>query len=248
MLFFILLIVFVAVLRLPAVKGFLGEAGVRRALKKLPEQDYLVLNDVMLPNQGKTTQVDHIVLSKYGIFVIETKNYKGWIIGKEKDRQWTQVIYKRKERFYNPIHQNYGHIKALETILSGVYEGDFHSIICFSDRATLKNIEVQSSDVKVIYSSQLLKTIFSYQQATNSSFEIQQLAEMIKSAAISNDRKAKKDHVRTIKTKQQEIKAKIQARQCPKCGGQLVKRKGKYGEFLGCSNYPKCRFIEKRAN
>lgn len=56
--------------------------------------------------------IDHVVISKYGVFVIETKNYRGWIIGNEKSEYWTQVIYKRKERLYNPIKQNYGHIKA----------------------------------------------------------------------------------------------------------------------------------------
>lgn len=29
---------------------------------------------------------------------------------------------------------------------------------------------------------------------------------------------------------------------CPKCGGELFKRRGRFGEFYGCSNYPGCRF------
>lgn len=236
------------ILRLPSVKGYFGEAAVRRALKKLPEQDYMVLNDVMLPNQGKTTQIDHVVVSSYGIFVIETKNYTGWIIGKEKDRQWTQVIYKRKERFYNPIHQNYAHIKALETILREDYEGEFYSIICFSNRATLKNIEVQSSNVRVILSSQLLKTIRSHQQIVIPKLKLKQTVEKILLASTPNNKQTKKEHVRAIKTTQSEVKKMIRSNQCPKCGGELVKRKGKYGEFLGCGNYPKCRFIEKQAN
>ncbi len=94
-------------------------------------------------------------MSTHGIFVIETKNYKGWIYGKEKDRQWTQVIYKRKERFQNPIHQNYGPIKALETLLEDSFDGDFYSFICFSYRATLKDVQVQSPYVKVLYSLKL---------------------------------------------------------------------------------------------
>jgi DNA topoisomerase-1 len=35
-------------------------------------------------------------------------------------------------------------------------------------------------------------------------------------------------------------------RTCPECGGELVRRKGRYGYFTGCANYPKCEYIERR--
>lgn len=65
-------------------------------------EEYTVLNDVILPTQAGTTQINHIVVSPYGVFDIETKNYKGWIFGGVKSTQWTQNIYGRKSNFMNP--------------------------------------------------------------------------------------------------------------------------------------------------
>ncbi len=74
-----------------------------------------MLNDLTLPDgEGATTQIDHLLLSPFGVFVIETKNYKGWIFGSERQKQWTQKIYKKSFKFQNPIHQNYKHMKVLE--------------------------------------------------------------------------------------------------------------------------------------
>jgi DNA topoisomerase I len=33
---------------------------------------------------------------------------------------------------------------------------------------------------------------------------------------------------------------------CPRCGGNLVEREGKFGKFLGCRNYPKCKFTKSK--
>ncbi len=67
--------------------GFAGEFWVRKELNKLPTE-YLFLNDIMLEVDGKTTQIDHIVFSKYGIFVIETKQRNTYITGNEHDKYW----------------------------------------------------------------------------------------------------------------------------------------------------------------
>lgn len=60
-------------------------------LTQLPE-DYHVLDDIVLNTKKGTTQIDHIVVSKYGIFAIETKNYRGEIYGNDDRQQWTQII------------------------------------------------------------------------------------------------------------------------------------------------------------
>ncbi len=116
-----------------AFKGWLGERMVSRlALKRLDPALYQTFGDIYLPRpDGKgTTQVDHIVVSKFGIFVIETKNYKGWIFGNEKQPQWTQQIYKAKHRFQNPIQQNLLHVKALVQFL-GLPDHHFHPVVMF---------------------------------------------------------------------------------------------------------------------
>ena len=70
--------------------GNIGEARTARYLRKLPADDYTILHDLMVADSnGRTTQIDHIVVSRYGLFVIETKCFKGWIFGDEKSRVWT---------------------------------------------------------------------------------------------------------------------------------------------------------------
>jgi hypothetical protein len=86
---------------------------------------------------GGTTQIDHIFLSPYGIFVLETKNMSGWIFGSERQAQWTQKLYKRSFKFQNPLRQNYKHLKALEATL-GASPEHLHSIIIFVGGSTFK--------------------------------------------------------------------------------------------------------------
>jgi hypothetical protein len=128
----------------PKLKGIIGEKAVAYRLKKLDPQYYKVLHDITIPSQyGRTTQIDHIIFSEFGIFVIEAKNYHGWIIGKEHAEYWTQVIYKRKEKLYNPLRQNYGHVEALKNLLGDLPKMHYIPIVTFSGRAELK-VEVQS--------------------------------------------------------------------------------------------------------
>src|SRR5690554_4348592 len=106
------------VLRSPWFKGWFGEQLVRLfAHYQLDRQTYRRLHDVTLTTPDGTTQIDHVFVSPFGIFVVETKNMSGWIFGGEKQAQWTQQIYKRRFRFQNPLRQNYKHLKALEAAL-----------------------------------------------------------------------------------------------------------------------------------
>jgi restriction system protein len=135
----LLLLVLVCILASARVKGWLGERAVSKSLARLDPAHYRTFHDLYLPRpDGKgSTQLDHVVVSSFGIFVIETKNYRGWIFGSEKQRQWTQQIYKRKERFQNPLHQNHLHIRALMQLL-GLPESAFHSVIFFIGDSTFK--------------------------------------------------------------------------------------------------------------
>ncbi|MDE4454879.1 NERD domain-containing protein [Psychrobacter sp. DAB_AL62B] len=120
-------------------KGVLGETVINVAMwLKLEKDVYHRLNNITLPlANGGSTQIDHVIVSVYGIFVIETKNYKGWIFGNEKQRQWTQVIMGRKYKFQNPLHQNYLHIKTLADLLE-LELNYFHSMIAFIGECELK--------------------------------------------------------------------------------------------------------------
>ena len=101
---------------MPEWKGKYSEKLAYHKMLELPDE-YHIFNDLFFENNGYTTQIDHVVVSPYGVFVIETKGYKGWILGGENSDYWTQVIYKFKAQFYNPIKQNDGHVRFLRHIL-----------------------------------------------------------------------------------------------------------------------------------
>ena len=118
----------------PFIKGKVGEFAVALHVKLyLKDVQYILLNDCTLPDeQSGTTQIDHILLSPYGIFIIETKNYKGWIFGSERQKMWTQKIFKKSYKFQNPLHQNYKHQKVLEQVLADIITPEYlHSIVVF---------------------------------------------------------------------------------------------------------------------
>ena len=127
-----------APLQNPKVKGRIGERAVRSVIgKDLDEETYIEFHDLIIPSRSGTTQIDHIYVSVFGIFVIETKNYTGWIFGSEKQSKWTQVVYKQKHYFQNPLRQNYAHIKALSELLQ-LSEEKFHSMVVFLGDCELK--------------------------------------------------------------------------------------------------------------
>ncbi|MBS5776234.1 MAG: nuclease-related domain-containing protein [Finegoldia magna] len=147
-------------LLLPRLKGAMGESAVKIKLNSLDKEKYRIINNLVLENkQGntKTTQIDHLVVSRYGIFSVETKNYKGWIYGSEHAKKWTQNIYGNKTNFMNPILQNYAHIKAVESIIKDSYpDMRYFSIVAFSPEAEIK-FKVKNSVVCKI--SQVAKNI-----------------------------------------------------------------------------------------
>ncbi|ADQ41114.1 NERD domain protein [Caldicellulosiruptor acetigenus I77R1B] len=178
----------------PKIKGALGEKSVSFFLARLDPKKYKVLNNLLIKVGSKTVQIDHVVVSNYGVFVVETKNYQGWIYGSEFDEYWTQVIYKRKEKFYNPVRQNYGHIQALKEILKEFENLKFVSIIVFTTKAELK----VKAKTDVIYTVKLLKTIKKYNQECLTDEQRDAIYEKLKSANIG-DRKNMREHVRSVR-------------------------------------------------
>lgn len=86
-------------------KGKIAENRVHNKLVKL-SKEYHVIDNALFESNGRSTEIDHIVVSPYGVFVIETKGYQGWISGSEYGEYWTQNIYGNKNQLYNPILQN----------------------------------------------------------------------------------------------------------------------------------------------
>ncbi|MCC0642500.1 MULTISPECIES: NERD domain-containing protein [unclassified Clostridioides] len=217
------------------VKGGFGELRLDFILSKL-DKDYIIIKDIIIPGSNKTTQIDSIAISVYGIFVIECKNFSGYIYGNDKDKVWTQIVGKAKNTFYNPVRQNYAHIKAIENIIGDEY--NIYSIIVFSDKATLKNVTINGNNVIVINESEILSTISKYKDMTINREEIKIIRDKIFDCMKAINQNTG-EHVRNLKNITEEDK-------CPRCQkGNLTKRKGQYGEFWGCSEFPKCKYTRK---
>ena len=118
-------------------RSSMSEAIVADAIASQFARLHVLLNNVTLPVNGGTTQVDHILIADTGIFVIETKHYQGWIYGEPDQSQWTQVIYKHKWRFQNPIRQNYGHLKTIQSLFN-LPDDHFVPVVVFTGQAEFK--------------------------------------------------------------------------------------------------------------
>ena len=227
----ILFIILIVYLKHPSTRGKHGENKVRRVIGETVENEQYVINDFILANDGKSSQIDHIVINPHGIFVIETKNYSGEIYGSENQREWTQVLAygKVKYKLYNPLKQNATHIYNVKKIVGRL---PVYSLVVFVQNNT-HNIDIKgaiplSALRTALQSGEIILTVEQMQTAYN--------------LLLSNQSDiSTKEHVQNIRKQQQNLEFGI----CPRCGGNLVLRNGKYGEFWGCSNYPKCKFIKK---
>lgn len=226
----------------PNIKGYFGEKKSSAMLLLLNKNDYHIFNNIILKTCWGTTQIDHIVVSQYGIFVIETKNYKGIITGGANSGNWTQNIWGNKYSLSNPIRQNNGHIIALKELLPNYASNHFVSIIAFSSSATLRI--KGDGKTHVGYIPGLCKTIKRYDAVVFDSEQVEELCSSIIDANI-DDKSERKSHKQNVRQHVDAVQSKIKAGICPRCGGTLVLRLGKYGKFYGCSNYPKCKFTQK---
>jgi restriction system protein len=110
-----------------------GELAISRTLTaELLPPSYHLLNSVTLQVEDGTTQIDHVLVLRFGVFVIETKHYKGWIFANAKSPVWTQVLFKRKYKFQNPLHQNYKHVKAVQALLDFLPAEQVRSAVVFT--------------------------------------------------------------------------------------------------------------------
>jgi Nuclease-related domain len=116
-----------------------GEALVSRVLgQEFRAPDYHLMNHVTIQMDDGTTQVDHILVSRFGVFVIETKQYKGWIFANPTHETWTQVLFRLRFRFQNPIFQNYRHVRAVRRLLDFLPPETIKSVIVFTGEAEFR--------------------------------------------------------------------------------------------------------------
>ena len=235
------LMLVVSVLRTPWAKGHIGEWCVRLMLRlRLDKAVYFSLHNVTLATPDGSTQIDHVIVSRFGIFAIETKNMQGWIFGGERQAEWTQKIYKRTFRFQNPLRQNYKHTKALEAMLQ-VPPESFHSVIVFVGGSTFKT-EMPAS---VTCGGGCARFILSFTQPVFDDQQVQNLLVQLRAGRMAPTRATHIAHVQQL----QERHAPNAERKCPACGSVMALRTAKSGasegkQFWGCSTFPKCRVMQ----
>lgn len=156
-------------------KGKIGEFFSYEMLNQVPGEKRLLHNVYLRKPDGKTTEIDCLLIHQNGLFVIESKNLKGQICDSPNDMDWTQVLGKNKRiPFYNPVRQNDGHIKHLKDALSYPTNDRYryapvYSIIAFGPQADISTVNQEglSSNTKVIHIDQLIETICSLTDLQN---------------------------------------------------------------------------------
>ena len=116
-----------------------GEMLVRQAIQlNFLSQSYHLMNNMTLRLKDGTTQIDHVLVSRFGVFVIETKHYNGWIFANPKQPKWTQMLAKQKFQFQNPSFQNFRHVLGVQSCLSFLPPQAVCSAVVFTGEAQFK--------------------------------------------------------------------------------------------------------------
>lgn len=203
---------------------------------QLPRREYSHFHKIVIPTTRGTTEIDHLIVSRFGVFVVELKDYSGWILGSAADPFWTAVYFKRKYRFQNPLHQNFGHLKAVEELLR-VDPRALHGLVVFRGSFRFKT---------PVPSGVLLHRYRAWVAAHQ---DVMLDAMNVARSVATLDTHGKRGwlagwtHARSVRARYASDTV------CPKCGGALHVRTARRGsntgsQFLGCTNYPKCKFTK----
>ncbi len=235
-------------------KGEIGEHVISKLIRRAIRQGLsgFVLSNVYLPkSDGGTSEIDVLFVSSKGIFVVESKNFAGYVFGDDQRKQWTVSLYAgknwlgikqtKKYFFYNPVWQNRSHIKNLWKLIG--QDTPTYSLIVFSNRCDLINVRYDPSESLILRSDKLLSFFTLVKREypdVLSPHDLQRLYGIL--APFTQVREETKlAHIAAIHSPNP-----IPDR-CPWCGGALVLRSATRGthigqQFYGCSNYPKCHY------
>ena len=223
------LVILTVILKSPWFKGIFGEFQINMAARLfLPEDEYHLIKDVTLPTGDGTTQIDHIVVSRFGVFVIETKNMKGWIFGAADQKTWTQKIYRHTSKFQNPLRQNYKHVKTLEALLN-IPLAALHSVVVFVGNSTIKTAMPDN----VTYARGYIRYIKSKRDVVLSKGQVEAVIAQIEQLRLQRGMATNRQHVRHLREKAKPREESTP--DCPKCGSGMVLRNVRKGRKPGTS-------------
>lgn len=213
------------------LKGWFGEKLTTFGMwMGLDDITYRRVHDIILPSRTGTTQIDHVLISAFGIFVVETKNMQGWIFGSERDSTWCQSIYGHKNRFQNPLRQNYRHIECLVEFLE-LDRRYFYSVVFF-----IGECEFKTPMPPNVLDSGLSGYIRSFDRVLLTQQQVFEIERKLRDVKTSGGL-TKADHLASLECRHSSASV------CPKCGGQMVTRTARNSgkQFLGCASFPRCR-------
>lgn len=195
---------------------------------------YRKFHNIIIPGQNGTAQIDHLLISPYGLFIIETKNISGWIFGEEDKPKWTSVLYGNKYPFQNPLRQAYRQKMVLAEHLN-INSSLIHTIVYF-----VGDCKFKTKMPKNVRRHSVGRYIKRFDSPILSPEKVDALAEAL-GESLANSSFTNKQHVRSLHERHNS------KTNCPKCGSKLVERSVKNGPragslFLGCSGFPKCRY------
>lgn len=223
------------------LKGWIGESmGVAAHRAFLDKANYKALNNLTLNTPNGTTQIDHVVVSRFGVFVVEAKNMDGWIFGDPKAAQWSVVKPGRKYKFQNPLHQNHRHVRAVVDCLD-IDQSQVHSVIMFWGECEFKT-PMPPNVLREGYASY----IKSFSRVAFTDQQVVRMVETLKASAMPKSLATRQAHLASLHSRYASNTT------CPKCGGALVLRTAKTGvnagkSFYGCASYPKCKYTKPDA-
>ncbi len=196
-------IVFIAITGIDKskLKGKIGEARTTALIHKhLDSDSYTLIENITIPGKGGTTQIDHVVVSPFGIFVIEVKNMPGWIFGGKNQKRWTQKFPQKSFPFQNPLRQNYRHLKTLSSVLA-LHEDKLHSVICFVGDCELKT----RMPANVLKANQLTPYIHSFSNVLLDQENISKVFRKIDKARLQPSNATDRKHLESLKTRHTNV-------------------------------------------
>lgn len=230
-------VLLVKLLRSRRCKGWLGERRVCWVLRRqFCGTACRSFSNLLLPTKDGSTQIDHVLVSPQGVFVIETKNMRGVISGGRQEKSWTQEIGGRAHSFQNPLHQNYKHTKVLHELL-GIPEPQIFSLVVFVGSCSFGTPMPDN----VVDLDGLISFIDARKKRLFSAAQTERVVKTIQAVRLKDSFRNRRRHVRHV----QNIAATKQQRplSCPLCGSEMRLREAKQSRrpFWGCSKFPQCR-------
>ncbi len=227
--------------------GDMGEKVMLRMLtRQLPlggHNGYRIVRNLMFETPTGTTQLDLTVVSAFGIFIVEVKNYQGWIFGGPEQPRWTQSLAGgRKFQFQNPIRQNFKHLAVLSE-KTGIPQNLIFPVVAFSNGCWFKT----EMPANVMHFTDVPDYIKKFDTIVIKPEQLTEIVETFLSWDEDIDSEKKRNHVRNLKDAHAPASIHDRNVLCPVCGNRMALRRSRTDghPFWGCTKYPGCKGIRE---